>query len=67
MPDEWHVYAVAQAEPETVDAAAGAAARERRAAAVRRAAARPIWQRRPRLVAAAVVGLAIDPCDQPAC
>ena len=36
-----------------------ATATERRAAAVRRAQARPIWQRRPRLVVATALGLAV--------
>ena len=59
VPGEWHVYSVARAEAESVDAAVAPAAHERRAAAVRRAQARPIWERRPRLVAAAVLGIAI--------
>jgi YVTN family beta-propeller protein len=59
VPGEWHVYAVTKTEPEAVETAGATVARELRASAVRRAGARPIWQRRPRLVAAAVVGLAI--------
>lgn len=59
VPDEWHVYAVTPAEPGVADATETATARDRRMAAVRRASARPLWQRRPRLVAAAVVGLAV--------
>jgi ABC-type transport system substrate-binding protein len=58
VPGEWHIYAVSRAAEESVEAGAAADARERRASAVRRAQARPIWQRRPRLVAGAVLGLA---------
>src|SRR5688572_17256681 len=59
VPGEWHVYSVMRAEPESTDAADVRPAGERRAAAVRRVQARPFWERRPRFVAAAVVGLAI--------
>lgn len=59
VPGEWHVYAVGRAAREAGETAAVATARERRASAVRRAAARPIWQRRPRLVAATAVGIAL--------
>jgi YVTN family beta-propeller protein len=59
VPGEWHVYAVRSTEPETAETGTAATAHERRASAVRRAGARPIWQRRPRLVAAAVVGVAL--------
>jgi len=59
VPGEWRVYAVGRAEAEAVETGGTATAVERRAAAVRRAQARPIWQRRPRIVAAAVVGLAL--------
>lgn len=59
VPGEWHVSAVGRAEPEAVETGGAAVARERRASAVRRAGARPIWQRRPRLIAAAVLGLAL--------
>ncbi len=56
---EWHVYAVGRADGEERGGDPSTVAHERRAAAVRRAQARPIWQRRPRLVAAAVGGLAL--------
>ena len=59
VPGEWHVYAVGQAKPSAGHNAAAVTARERRASAVRRAAARPIWQRRPRLVAGTALGLAL--------
>lgn len=55
VPGQWQTYAVSRAVDST-PAAVGAADRaSRRAAAVRRAQARPIWQRRPRLTA--VIGL----------
>jgi peptide/nickel transport system substrate-binding protein len=57
VPDEWHVYAVHRAEKIAVESG-GPAAHKRRAAAVRRARARPIWQRRPRLAAGVSLGLA---------
>jgi YVTN family beta-propeller protein len=64
VPGKWNVYAVARrdATDEPTWARATATAEEnsnRRAAAVRRARSRPIWRRRPRLVAAAVVGVAL--------
>ncbi|MEP7157812.1 MAG: ABC transporter substrate-binding protein [Chloroflexota bacterium] len=60
VPGEWHVYSVKPAEAAAAAESSGPImASDRRAAAVRRAAARPIWQRRPRLVGAAVVGLAV--------
>jgi peptide/nickel transport system substrate-binding protein len=59
VPGEWHVYAVGRAQPEAGETGGAATARERRAAAVRRAGARPIWQRRPRLMAATAAGLAL--------
>ena len=59
VPGEWHVYSVGRTEREAVDSGGAATASDRRAAAVRRARARPIWQRRPRLVAATALGLAI--------
>lgn len=59
VPGEWHVYSVARAEAESVDATVAPTAHERRAAAVRRAQASPIWERRPRLVTAFVLGIAI--------
>ena len=59
VPGEWHVYAVGRAEPQAGATAGAATARERRAAAVRRAGARPIWERRPRLVAGVAMGLAL--------
>lgn len=59
VPGDWHIYAVGRAEAEAAETGEPAPDRERRAAAVRRAQSRPIWQRRPRLVAAAVVGLAL--------
>ncbi len=59
VPGEWHMYAVGRPNSEPDESIDATAARERRASAVRRAAARPIWQRRPRLVAAGIVGLAI--------
>ena len=59
VPGEWHVYAVGRATPEPAEPGGAATARERRASAVRRAGARPIWKRRPRLVGASIVGLAL--------
>jgi peptide/nickel transport system substrate-binding protein len=60
VPGEWHVYAVRAPETEAVETGPRAGrARERRAAAVRRAQARPIWQRRPRLAAGTALGLAL--------
>src|SRR5262245_38568503 len=60
VPGEWHIFGVVtEVAEESTETGASAGARERRAAAVRRAQSRPIWQRRPRLVAAGVVGLAI--------
>jgi peptide/nickel transport system substrate-binding protein len=59
VPGEWHVYSVGRAQPESVEGDAPATARKRRAAAVRRAQSRPIWQRRPRVVAAIAAGLAL--------
>jgi peptide/nickel transport system substrate-binding protein len=60
VPGEWHVYAVTRAGTELVDTDRGqATAIERRAAAVRRARARPIWQRRPRLVVSTAIVLAV--------
>jgi len=59
VPGEWHVYAVARAPAEAVKGERPVAAREQRAAAVRRAQARPIWQRRPRLAAGLAVALAL--------
>jgi YVTN family beta-propeller protein len=57
VPGEWRLYAVTRtggpAGP-TSEAEQG----KRRAAAVRRAEARPIWQKHPRLTAAVAIGLA---------
>jgi YVTN family beta-propeller protein len=58
VPGEWHTYLVRHVVPDSAELDS-ATARERRLSAVRRAGARPIWQRRPRIVVAAVVGLAI--------
>ncbi|HEX6868540.1 MAG TPA: ABC transporter substrate-binding protein, partial [Candidatus Limnocylindrales bacterium] len=55
---EWHVYEVARTSVEDIDSGGSATALERRASAVRRARDRPLWERRPRLVAGAVLGLA---------
>ena len=59
VPDEWRVYSVRGSEAQAVTAGQPVPARERRAAAVRRAQARPIWQRRPRLAAAVAGTLAV--------
>ncbi|MEO6059330.1 MAG: ABC transporter substrate-binding protein, partial [Candidatus Limnocylindria bacterium] len=59
VPGEWQVWAVGRVEPGTGGTPTATSARERRAVAVRRAQARPLWQRRPRLVAATAVGLAL--------
>jgi peptide/nickel transport system substrate-binding protein len=59
VPGEWNVYAVGREAAETADRGRPAAARDRRAAAVRRAEARPIWQRRPRLAAGFAVAMAL--------
>jgi YVTN family beta-propeller protein len=58
VPGEWHVYltrsaAEAEAGPTPVSA------RERRAVAVRTARSRPIWRRRPRLVAGGAAAIAL--------
>ncbi|MGH2463701.1 MAG: ABC transporter substrate-binding protein, partial [Candidatus Limnocylindria bacterium] len=58
VPGEWHVF-VARSAAGTESAPAAGSARERRAVAVRTAQSRPIWQRRPRLVAAGTLGLAL--------
>ena len=58
VPGRWPIYAVARAQDATrLDNAVDRASR--RAAAVRRANARPIWQRRPRLVARVSLVLAV--------
>lgn len=66
VPGEWRIYAVppvafeaagAGPEPFTPGPAEVQDLAHRRAAAVRRARSRPIWERRPRLVAATAVGL----------
>jgi YVTN family beta-propeller protein len=59
VPGSWSVFAAQPAEGAEELDVSSADARERRAAAVRRARSRPVWQRRPRLVAAAVIGLTI--------
>jgi len=59
VPGEWRIYAVSRAEAPGVEAGLPTEARERRAAAVRRAQARPIWQRRPRLTAGIAGALAV--------
>ena len=59
VPGEWHIYAVSRPNADADASLDATAARERRASAVRRSAARPIWQRRPRLVAFTAVALAI--------
>ncbi len=58
VPGEWHLFVVSRVGAEVVDTDSPSAT-ERRAAAVRRASARPIWQRRPRLVAGTAVLLVI--------
>ena len=59
VPGEWHVYAVQAAATDAEPALpSDEVARERRAAGVRRARSRPIWQRRPRLVALIACGTA---------
>ena len=58
VPGEWQVSAVIPATVEETAAAAGDRdLAHRRAAAVRRAQSRPIWERRPRLIAATAVAL----------
>jgi peptide/nickel transport system substrate-binding protein len=59
VPGTWPIYAVARAEDVARQREADADRASRRAAAVRRAHARPIWERRPRLVAAISVVLAL--------
>ena len=59
VPGTWPIYAVARAGEAAPQHAAGAAGASRRAAAVRRAQDRPIWERRPRLVAGISVFLAL--------
>lgn len=55
---EWRAYRARSASG-TEAASKPTSARERRAVAVRTAQSRPIWQRRPRLVAGGAVGLAL--------
>lgn len=57
VPGDWRVFAVERPELGGGDTTDAHVARDRRAASVRRARARPVWQRRPRLVAAVAVGL----------
>jgi YVTN family beta-propeller protein len=59
VPGEWHVYAVGREAAAEVDDDQASSAREKRAAGVRRAASRPVWQRRPRLVASLALALAL--------
>ncbi|MEX0630728.1 MAG: ABC transporter substrate-binding protein [Chloroflexota bacterium] len=59
VPGAWHAYAVAPAAEGTEAAPLPVSARERRAVAVRTARSRPIWQRRPRLVAGGAAGLVL--------
>jgi YVTN family beta-propeller protein len=61
VPGEWGLFAVARTTIHEAPATptAGPDGATRRAAAVRRARSRPVWQRRPRLVAALIVGLAL--------
>ena len=61
---EWHIYAADRTRAASADAkqsAAGSAtdSGSRRAAAVSRSRARPVWRRRPRAMAAAIVALAV--------
>ncbi len=61
VPGEWHLYAVSAAAstvPGTTEDAGERRANDR-AAAVRRKRSRHIWERRPRIVAAGLVALAI--------
>jgi YVTN family beta-propeller protein len=60
VPGEWHVY-LARSAVGTEAGPTPVLAQERRAVAVRTARSRPIWQRRPRLVAggAAALGLVL--------
>jgi YVTN family beta-propeller protein len=59
VPGTWPIYAVARAGEAGPQHAAGAVGASRRAAAVRRAHDRPIWERRPRVVAGITVVLAL--------
>jgi peptide/nickel transport system substrate-binding protein len=63
VPGEWRVYSAARSNATGAEGVAGAAVAgegaARRAAAVRRARSRPIWQRHPRLAAAAVLVVAL--------
>lgn len=60
VPGEWQVSAAIPATPaEAAEAATDRDLAHRRAAAVRRAQSRPIWERRPRVVAATAVALAL--------
>jgi len=59
VPGEWHVYRAERARAQADESGQESTARERRAAAVRLAGGRPIWERRPRLVAAIAVVLAL--------
>lgn len=56
---EWRLYAASRPQPSADVSQPAADLGARRAAAVRRARSRPIWRRRPRVTALAVVGLAI--------
>ncbi|MEP7158297.1 MAG: adenylate/guanylate cyclase domain-containing protein, partial [Chloroflexota bacterium] len=57
VPGEWHVYAVGDTRSEAIKSGGALAASERRAIAVRRAQARPIWERRPRVVTFVVLAV----------
>ncbi|CAN5240504.1 hypothetical protein BH23CHL9_BH23CHL9_11410 [soil metagenome] len=59
VPGQWQVYAATRSDDTTSAADTLAEGASRRAAAVRRARARPIWQRRPRLVAGLSLALAL--------
>ena len=59
VPGQWPVYSVSRASRAAPSPETGPEPAARRAAAVRRAHARPIWQRRPRLVAGISVVLAL--------
>jgi YVTN family beta-propeller protein len=59
VPGVWHVYAAERSAQGPEAAATSASARERRTVAVRTARSRPIWQRRPRLVAGGAAGIAL--------
>ena len=59
VPGEWQVFAVGRPSDAAAEPASSEARASRRLAAVRRAQSRPLWQRRPRLLAGAAVAMSL--------